>query len=985
MNYYFRSINPLDREWSLFKQKKGSVTIYYGHSQMIPDDIVLLYIGKQDADLISGVYAIGKVVSDVWRDEDDRYCVKIKLLTHAIRNQPIIPENEAALYKGNIKSVRNTFKVTENIGKLSKRIEEILFEDTQIDLFSKKNERNILYDPINIDDSIADSKELIMPHQSNAVEAMNNYFCLDKDIENRNGLVIMPTGSGKTYTTVTWLLKYGITKGYRVVWLVHRQELVEQTFHEFRNQAPLLKGTGIKKLRIFPISGAHLHMSMACRADIYVCSIASVANKYGYRFIERMLGTAGKRKVIVVIDEAHHSVAGNYQKVIKRITKLNPNRILLGLTATPKRLNEAEHKQLMRMYHVDTNIINHIGQHGYVYEVTLKQLLESGFLAEPYYERVDTEIIGEIEYKCTPEDEMYYNQYGDLSERIKRQIAKSSARNEIILNQYMRNKERYGKTLIFAVNQLHAETLCDVFKKAGISCDYVVSSRPGSQDIIRDFKDNKFNVLINVQILTEGSDVPDVQTVFLTRETNSDSLLMQMIGRGLRGVKAGGTEVAYIVAFHDTWDTFNDWLDPKEFIDIDGSVTITDENEEDENEEIIEVVPKQEDEIEEIDEIENGISDEDIYRTLYMKLYGSIKANICSKEDFSAFPIGWYSLVNEEGENISLLVYDEQKACYEDIGANRELVRNKLDVESFVDIYFACSSVKPDLEELAYFLDYLDETGELPPYFSFEERDFFSPNKIAEKMNSLFEKEEEKEAWLKELFKKNRILQEIYKYFYPFKKTVFDVCKKKVEAEIATADEREQYEIIPNYYDLQELISEVLHMYPKLKADGLIKLSWSEKVVREWFALCQKYDDDSNLYQIHVNKLLSSSKVSRELIKYLLFHELLHQNGYWNHDSEFRRLEWQYPNSAELDGELDSLWLFYNMDEQYKDSVRFEMPEFIVNSNEEQNQNSHVPNNSNYNKNASGIQEGYKYCRNCGNKLPTNAKFCDKCGSSTDY
>lgn len=129
-----------------------------------------------------------------------------------------------------------------------------------------------------------------------------------------------------------------------------------------------------------------------------------------------------------------------------------------------------------------------------------------------------------------------------MSEKLKNQIACSSVRNNVILKQYLDNKERYGKTLIFAVNQMHAETLFSEFRNAGILCDYVVSSKPGSQQIIHQFKENELTVLINVQILTEGSDVPDIQTVFLTRQTNSNSLLMQMIGRGLRGEKAGGLQ-----------------------------------------------------------------------------------------------------------------------------------------------------------------------------------------------------------------------------------------------------------------------------------------------------------------------------------------------------------------------------------------------------------------------------------------------------------
>ena len=115
-------------------------------------------------------------------------------------------------------------------------------------------------EPIIIEESKCDSRDLIMPHQKNAVEAMSKYFDLDKDIKDRNGLVVMPTGSGKTYTAVNWLLSEGVAKGYRVVWLVHRQELVEQTYIEFRKQTPLLKGTDIKKIRIFPVSGVHMRM-----------------------------------------------------------------------------------------------------------------------------------------------------------------------------------------------------------------------------------------------------------------------------------------------------------------------------------------------------------------------------------------------------------------------------------------------------------------------------------------------------------------------------------------------------------------------------------------------------------------------------------------------------------------------------------------------------------------------------------------------------
>lgn len=243
----------------------------------------------------------------------------------------------------------------------------------------------------------------------------------------------MPTGSGKTFTAVNWLLTKGVANGYRVVWLVHRKELVEQTFQEFRKLSPLLKGTGIKKLRVFAVSGDHLRMANAARAEVYVCSIASVANRYGYRFIERMVGAQGKRKLIIVVDEAHHAVAASYQMVIKRMTSLNPNRILLGLTATPTRMQESEKYRLQKMFNVDENIKNHIGQHGYIYEITLQKLIQSGFLANPIYEKINTEIVGKIEYNLTPEDEAFFSKFGELSARLMERIGRSAVRNKKIV------------------------------------------------------------------------------------------------------------------------------------------------------------------------------------------------------------------------------------------------------------------------------------------------------------------------------------------------------------------------------------------------------------------------------------------------------------------------------------------------------------------------------------------------------------------------
>jgi superfamily II DNA or RNA helicase len=77
--------------------------------------------------------------------------------------------------------------------------------------------------------------------------------------------------------------------------------------------------------------------------------------------------------------------------------------------------------------------------------------------------------------------------------------------------------------------------------------------------VLAQFRRNEIDVIINIRMLTEGTDVPDVQTVFLTRQTTSAILLTQMVGRALRGPKFGGTKEAYIVPFIDDWRQIINW------------------------------------------------------------------------------------------------------------------------------------------------------------------------------------------------------------------------------------------------------------------------------------------------------------------------------------------------------------------------------------------------------------------------------------------
>ena len=176
--------------------------------------------------------------------------------------------------------------------------------------------------PINISDSELDYRKP-QKHQVEAIKALDDYFNISGSIEPspKSGILVMPTGSGKTFTAVHWLLKEASKNGYQIIWLAHRQELIDQADWTFRERSAMLKAYGFKKFKIIPISGEHASMSMASGYDVNVCSIQSVASKFGTRYVNRMLGVKGKNKVIVIIDEAHHAISPSYKNVITHIRK----------------------------------------------------------------------------------------------------------------------------------------------------------------------------------------------------------------------------------------------------------------------------------------------------------------------------------------------------------------------------------------------------------------------------------------------------------------------------------------------------------------------------------------------------------------------------------------------------------------------------------------------------------------------------------------
>ena len=409
-------------------------------------------------------------------------------------------------------------------------------------------------------------------HQKKAMEALDKM----NQEPSYNTLVVLPTGGGKTYTASMWLLKNAIDKKKKILWIAHRQMLLNQAAESFQKFAYTEVVPHISSFCFRIVSGASSHdrtSDIRSSDNLLIVSKDSIG-----RNIERLdCWLKGEKELYLIVDEAHHSTAKTYRKVIDYVKAKIPNLKLIGLTATPFRTAEDEQGLLAKIY--TDGISNGQVVHsdvGITYQIGLKELINRQILAKPIFESFYTD----EEYGDSLGFDAWESiQHLDvLPDEVAQQMADSAARNKLIVETYKAKQDEYGQTILFAVNVVHAIQLTSLFKKAGIKADFIVSSvkdaitgvtisREDNEIKLDNYRNGKLQVLINVNILTEGVDLPKTKTVFLARPTVSSILMTQMVGRALRGTAAGGTSIAYIVSFVDYWNEHIAWVNPESLFD----------------------------------------------------------------------------------------------------------------------------------------------------------------------------------------------------------------------------------------------------------------------------------------------------------------------------------------------------------------------------------------------------------------------------------
>lgn len=696
--------------------------------------------------------------------------------------------------------------------------------------------------------------------QEEAVKALKEHF-IDNDMV--AGMLVMPTGSGKSRTSTYFLIKEMISRGYQIIWLVHRHSLIEQAADCFYRFAGLSKieNPDIKNYRISCVSGEHLRMSQIDKNEVIVASVSSVYRNRSH--LRRILG----KKVMVVVDECHHTLAPSYRETIQFIKKIRKETKLLGITATPVRTSDVDSNRLMKIFE------NHV-----VYSISLSTLIKKGILADPIFERVETE--EEIEPIISIDEEKLIRRYGELPETLVNKIADSASRNRVIIEQYMSHKEEYGKTLIFALNVVHCRFIYDELKKRNIHVGCIYSGKVDNTAVINEFKNGDLDVLVNVNIMTEGTDVPDIQTVMLTRPTQSEGFLMQCIGRGMRGPKAdNGTETVNIIDFHDKWAVFKKWLNPEWLINGErGGGNLSEINK------------------------HRRYTHHEYEWKMCQEIYNSVIAKSQILHEEVMVPAGWYSVCDDEGVDVCVLVFESQLEGFLNMRKDKEywIHNENVTAEQVIEKYFRGFCDKPLESDMKILLKNFRYNESAPMLHALEHRKIIDPVYVAKRaeeehrdvVDLAGEIYDEYEI-ARDLFPSKEIYQEKVSKAKIYKNKKIVIGQKIEELPIEWID----FDRTP-YHDLNKLAQDVVNEMFGGNRPDVNKITWTDKPYKGFYG---RFWRES--HNIEINCVLNSKDVKPEVIKFLLYHEMLHREN-WYHDKAFREEEHKFPNWEEYDNFL---------------------------------------------------------------------------------
>lgn len=305
----------------------------------------------------------------------------------------------------------------------------------------------------------------LRPYQVDMVNAVRQAYRAGA----KRPCLVLPCGGGKSVITAD-MAKKATERGNRVLFLVHRKELINQI------------------RQTFAAWGVPMHL-----CDVMMVQTAT-------RRIERL-----KKPGLIITDENHHCLAASYRKIYDAF----PDVPCVGVTATPQRLNGGG------LGDVNDRLIE---------GVSAKWLIVNHYLAPyDYYAPSVTDLTG-----------LHSSRGEYIQSEITARMNKQSIHGDVI--GYWRKYAEGRKTICYCASIEHSQSVAAAFREAGITAEHIDGDTPKHERarIVEAFRRGEITVLCNVDLISEGFDVPDCSCAILLRPTKSLTLYIQQSMRPMR-------------------------------------------------------------------------------------------------------------------------------------------------------------------------------------------------------------------------------------------------------------------------------------------------------------------------------------------------------------------------------------------------------------------------------------------------------------------
>ena len=403
-------------------------------------------------------------------------------------------------------------------------------------------------------------------YQRKIVNTVRRLIRSDGMLQDRRGMISLPTGSGKTRVAVQAIVEALREDEFAggILWVADRDELCEQAVEAWR-QVWASKGKQSVQLRIsrlwagqpLPLPTGDMHIIVASIQTLYSRILRQPDD---YEFLADFK--------LVVFDEAHRSVAPTFTAVMEDLGMTRWRRasepFLIGLTATPYRgYDEDETRRLVNRY--GRNRMDAGAFKSDQPEAVIGELQDMRVLA-----RADQATIEGGSFLLSEDELRQARSVPWLPESVEKRIAEDADRTRRIMQAYIDRIEPHWPTLIFATSVDHAQILSALLDSNGIRSRAVSgkTDRIVRRRVVEEFRNGKIQALVNYGVFREGFDAPRTRAIIVARPVYSPNLYFQMIGRGLRGVMNGGNDRCLILNVEDNIENFEgrlafselDWL-----------------------------------------------------------------------------------------------------------------------------------------------------------------------------------------------------------------------------------------------------------------------------------------------------------------------------------------------------------------------------------------------------------------------------------------